>query len=140
MRDDKITILVLQETHLTQDHTTILNGIFSDSLLITSSLDQNHPHSKEVAIVFNKRLLGSKNEKINILGVYPPNDPTENKHFWETIHDSIINLLQPDVILGDFNFVEDPLDGLPAHFDSPNTTEAWCSLKFHLHLTNGWRK
>ncbi|KAG6331238.1 hypothetical protein ID866_7852 [Astraeus odoratus] len=92
MGDDKIAILVLQETHLTQDHTTTLNEIFSDSLLITSSLDQNHPHSKGVAIVFNRRLLGHNNEKINILGVYTSNDPTGNKHFWKIIHSSIINL------------------------------------------------
>ncbi|KAG6330199.1 hypothetical protein ID866_8891, partial [Astraeus odoratus] len=99
-----------------------------------------HPHSKGVAIVFNKRLLETKNEKINILGVYASNDSTKNKHFWEIIHDSITYIPQPDVILGDFNFMEDPLNRLSAHFDSSNTIETWCTLKSKLHLIDGWRK
>ncbi|KAG6327220.1 hypothetical protein ID866_11868 [Astraeus odoratus] len=60
MRDDKMAILVLQETYLSDNHINTLNRMFSDCLLITSSLVQDHPHSEGVAILFNKRLLGSK--------------------------------------------------------------------------------
>ncbi|KAG6328086.1 hypothetical protein ID866_11003 [Astraeus odoratus] len=80
-----------------------------------------------------------KDESINILNIYSPNKPTENRAFWEEIHDSIIHIPQPDVILGDFNFVKDPMDRLPAIYDNQNTIEAWCSLKSHLTLSDGWR-
>ena len=46
-------------------------------------------------------------ERINVLNIYAPNDPICNAAFWERIHDNIINLPQPDVILGNFNFIED---------------------------------
>ena len=74
-----------------------------------------------------------------MLNIYAPNDPTCNATLWETIHDGIANLPQPDVILGNFNFVEDLLDRLPAHFDNPTTIENWQSLKSHLSLTDSWR-
>ena len=77
-------------------------------------------------------------KRINILNVYTPNDPNENTLMWEKIHDAILNLPQPDIIMGDFNFIEDPLDRLPAHNDNPNTIDAWQALKSHLSLTNGW--
>ena len=71
-----------------------------------------------------------------MLNIYSPNDPTCNATLWEMIHDSIANLPQPNVILGNFNFVEDPLDRLPAHFNNPTMIQNWQSLKSHLSLTD----
>ena len=159
VRDDKIAILALQETHLNQDQTESINNMFQDSLHVIASADPENQASKGVALVINKRLLGARDidhyelcpgrallisipwhlqERINVLNIYTPNDPTSNAALWERIHDDIVNLPQPDVILGDFNFVEDPLDRLPAHFDNPSTIDNWQSLKSHLSLTDGW--
>ena len=160
VRDDKIAVLALQETHLNQDQTDRINSMFQDTLHIVASADPENHNSKGVALVINKRLLGAHDidhyellpgrallvsipwnsqNRINVLNIYAPNDPTRNATLWETIHDGIINLPQPDIILGDFNFVEDPLDRLPAHFDNPTTVDNWQSLKSHLSLTDGWR-
>ena len=76
-------------------------------------------------------------KRINILNVYAPNDPNKNTLMWEKIHNAILNLPQPDIIMGDFNFIEDPLDRLPAHHDNPNTIDTWQALKSHLSLTDG---
>ena len=159
VRDDKIAILALQETHLNQDQTDNINSMFQDTLHVIASADLENCASKGVALVINKRLLGVRDidhyelcpgrallisipwhlqERINVLNIYAPNDPTCNVAFWERIHNNIINLPQPDVILGDFNFVEDPLDRLPAHFDNPTTVVNWQSFKSHLSLTDGW--
>ena len=160
VRDDKIAILALQETHLNQEQTDSINIMFKDTLYVVASADPESHTSKGVALVINKRLLGvndidpyellpgrallvsipwNPQIRINILNVYAPNDPTSNAALWESIHDGIINLPQPDVILGDFNFVEDPLDRLPAHSDNPATVDNWQSLKSHLSLTDGWQ-
>lgn len=82
----------------------------------------------------------TREEKLNILNVYAPNDPSENQRFWETIHDNIINLPQPDVLLGDFNIVEDSIDRIPAHPDHTNAVNALRALKSHLNLQDGWRQ
>ena len=160
VRDEKIAIMALQETHLNQEQTDSINNMFQDTLHVVASADPEMHTSKGVALVINKRLLGVKDidqyellpgrallvsipwnpqNRINILNIYAPNDPTSNAALWESIHEGIINLPQPDVILGDFNFVEDPLDRLPAHFDNPSIIDNWQSLKSHLSLTDGWR-
>ena len=160
VRDDKIAILALQETHLSQEQTDNINTMFQDTLHVLASADPENHTSKGVALVINKRLLGvcdidhyellpgrallasipwNPQNRINILNIYAPNDPTSNAALWESIHNGIINLPQPDVILGDFNFVEDPLDRLPAHFDNPMIIDNWQSLKSHLSLMDGWR-
>jgi len=160
MHDEKITILALQETHLDYDQAAGINEVFVDTLHVIASIDLDHCTSKGVALTFNKRILGIQDlshheiipgrallvsspwyqqEKINILNIYAPNDPSKNVALWEEIHDKILNLPQPDIILGDFNFVKDPLDRLPAHFDNQNTVETWRALKSHLCLTDGWR-
>ena len=160
VHDDKIAILTLQETHLTQEQTDNINTMFQDTLHVIASVDPENHAARGVTMVINKRLLGVRDidhyelhpgrallvsipwhlqDRINILNVYAPNDPTCSAELWERIHEGIINLPQPDVILGDFNFVEDPLDRLPAHYDNAMTIDNWQSLKSHLHLTDGWR-
>ncbi|KAL4064828.1 Endonuclease/exonuclease/phosphatase [Scleroderma yunnanense] len=144
--DEKITILALQETHLDPTQATIINEMFSDTLHIIALSDPDHCASKGIALVINKRILGIKDishydlapgrallvstlwyqqERINILNIYAPNDPNENSTLWKKIHNGILNLPQPDIIL--------------AHCDNPNIIETWQSLKSHLSLTDGWQ-
>ncbi|KIO14619.1 hypothetical protein M404DRAFT_108999, partial [Pisolithus tinctorius Marx 270] len=161
MRDDRLAILALQETHLDATQAASLNDTFTDTLHVITSIDPAHPAAKGVAIAFNKCLVKTREvkthdivpgrallitmpwyqqEKLNILNVYAPNDPSENQRFWETIHDNIINLPQPDVLLGDFNIVEDSIDRIPAHPDHTNAVNALRALKSHLNLQDGWRQ
>ena len=60
MRDDKIAILALQETHLNQDQIDNINTMFQDTLHIIASADPENCMSKGVALVINKRLLGTR--------------------------------------------------------------------------------
>ncbi|KIN93066.1 hypothetical protein M404DRAFT_36430 [Pisolithus tinctorius Marx 270] len=110
MRDDHLAILALQETHLDETQAASLNDTFIDTLHIITSTDPDHPLARGVAIALNKCLVKMHEEKLNILNIYAPNDPSENQWFWETIHDNIINLPQPDMLLGNFNIVEDSID------------------------------
>ncbi|KIO04156.1 hypothetical protein M404DRAFT_144507 [Pisolithus tinctorius Marx 270] len=161
MRDDHLAILALQETHLSPMQATSLNEIFTDTLFVVTSIDPNHPSAKGVAIMLNKHLVKMNDihvheiipgrailmtmhwyqqEKLNLLNVYAPNEPSENQKFWETIHDNLINLPQPDVLLGDFNVVEDSIDRIPAHQDHANAVNALRALRSHLNLQDSWRQ
>lgn len=56
--------------------------------------------------------------KLTILVIYVPNLPTSNAKPWENINISLTNkcwLPWPQIMLGDFNMVEDAIDHLPMH-------------------------
>jgi len=57
MRDQKIAILAVQETHLTNDQLADLNRLFERQLIFYNTADNENTNSKGVAIVINKRLL-----------------------------------------------------------------------------------
>jgi exonuclease III len=83
-----------------------------------------------------------REEKINVLGVYAPNDPADNAKFWKDIEihfDTHTNLQKPEVMAGDFNMVEDAIDRLPMHEDLYSQVEALNDLKSKLNLKDGWR-
>ncbi|KAI5992681.1 hypothetical protein EDD15DRAFT_2388189 [Pisolithus albus] len=141
MRDDRIAILALQETHVSPAQADELNNLFSDTLHIIACIDPSHTSAKGVAIVLNKCLVKTldvntheiipgrailismpwyQQERLNVLNVYGPNDPSQNQNFWDEIHDKIMYLPQPDVLLGDFNIIKDSIDRLPAHTDNAN--------------------
>ncbi|KAG2744731.1 DNase I-like protein, partial [Suillus brevipes Sb2] len=160
MKEKKIGILAVQETHLSKDDETSLNETFNKRLKIISSIDPEHGNAKGVAIVLNKHLTSSqeathkeiipgrailvqlpwtKGEKITILAVYAPNDPSKNGAFWEEVQTNLTGLPTPDVLLGDFNIVEDALDRLPPKQDNEHATVALMRLKLSLDLRDGWR-
>jgi hypothetical protein len=121
-----------------------LNNLFKQRLHIISSIDPQHTNSGGIAIVLNKNIANvhnikkyvlipgcamlvlvpwHQNTEIHILVIYAPNSVSENQQFWSDIvsklRDPIIP--HPDVLLGDFNFVEDALDRLPSRSDSEQT-------------------
>jgi len=53
--------------------------------------------------------------KISVLAVYSPNALKDIKDFWKLITDqtSTNPQLKPNVVLGDFNLVEDAIDRIP---------------------------
>ncbi len=130
---------------------------------IIFSEDPDSENARGVAIVLNKDITNINNmtateivpgrallletvwhgtERLSILGVYAPNDAAENGLFWakireyfETHHDTPA----PDIVLGDMNVVEEPIDRLPMHADSEAATDELDNLKTALNLIDGWR-
>ncbi|KAF8240551.1 hypothetical protein L208DRAFT_1528123, partial [Tricholoma matsutake] len=79
--------------------------------------------------------------EIHILGIYAPNSVNENQQFWSDIVSKLRDPLvpPPDILLGDFNFVEDALDRLPSRYNSENITDS-SVLKSNLDLHDGWHQ
>ena len=80
--------------------------------------------------------------QIKILNVYAPNDAKENENFWTELNNMTLARpdLRPDLMLGDFNLVEDGLDRLPCHLDDASAVAALGELKSNLSLVDGWRR
>jgi exonuclease III len=161
MREQKIGILALQETHMTEELKDSIETTFK-RLLILSCSDPESPNSKGVAIVLNRDITNCENVKctsiipgramavsipwhardvLNILAIYAPNEPTENRDFWIDLKRRQENNEFPkaNVMLGDFNIVEDSLDRLPSHGDRAQAVRALRELKHSLGLIDGWR-
>lgn len=160
MKDQKLGILALQETHLTKDDEATLNSTPGLRIHIKSSIDPARTNAKGVAIVMNKNLVNTsgvkvhdlvpgrallviipwrKDDSLKILAIYAPNDPQTNQYFWDQIHSQLRGLPKPDILLGDFNLVEDALDHLPPKQDSQGATLKLNELKTNLKLRDGWR-
>jgi hypothetical protein len=60
IREKRIAVLAVQETHLTKSEEDNLNEIFQTNLHIISSIDPERPNVAGVAIVLNKKLTASK--------------------------------------------------------------------------------
>ncbi|KAK0473528.1 hypothetical protein EDD18DRAFT_1313817 [Armillaria luteobubalina] len=139
MREKKICVLTLQETHLSEEYTQAVQTLYGKQLSIHFSACTENPTGKSgVAIVLNKDLV--KTDKVETtelipapwhagtiftwLAIYAPNDKKENK----------------EIMSRDFNFVEDPTDRLPIHKDNKQTVEAFHAFKKQLNLRDGWRE
>ncbi|KAI0741087.1 Endonuclease/exonuclease/phosphatase, partial [Earliella scabrosa] len=159
MRDNRIAVMALQETHLTNERHETLRRLFGDVLEIVSSPDPDNPTgARGVAIAINKRILThgatacttlvpgravkatlSQREgaSIEVLAVYAPNDSANNARFWEYLRND--NRSQCDIMLGDFNLVEDAIDRLPSRHDDASATDELSQLRTKLGLVDGWR-
>ena len=164
MREQKIAILAVQETHLDEAMTNNLNNQFVSRLRIWNSPDPINPNAgRGIAIILNKHLTSWKeatvrdiipgrailmsmpwqgNAVLNILAIYAPNVPQENVDFWTTLADKWTeeNLPIPDIMLGDFNLVEEAIDRLPAHRDNPPAVSKLSNFKALHALRDGWRR
>ena len=80
---------------------------------------------------------------ITILNVYAPNAPHENRDFWTKLNEMFKQpekkLKKPDLMLGDFNLVEDAIDRLPCKGDNENVVEELQKLKHEIKVQDGWR-
>lgn len=107
VRQQKISILCLQETHLTPEHALQLRQLFGHRLDIECSHPTEHPAaSAGVAFVINKELLAppqthhvehvpgrasslsltwAADHTLTITNVYAPNSPNAHAAFWDTI-------------------------------------------------------
>ncbi|KAJ7168416.1 Endonuclease/exonuclease/phosphatase, partial [Mycena crocata] len=160
VRDRKIGILALQETHLSPNDVEDIHKVFEKRLQIYATIDPASPQSKGVAIVINKEIsniIGIKTHELipgralhltipwhaeaelTVLAVYAPNDAEENARFLDLLEVKTRNLRKPDIVLGDFNMVEDGIDRLPHHKDPNVVVEAMRKLKSKHNLRDGWR-
>jgi exonuclease III len=161
LRDTRTGIISLQEAHLTEEVVNKIHTLFSSRMKVTFSQGDN-PRAAGVAFVINKdisihqgivthelvpgcALLISipwhSNLLLTILNIYAPNTPSENKKFWQGLSNSLDSQLvpYPDILMGDFNMVEDTIDCLPSHNDNANACNALSDLKKQLSVIDGWR-
>ena len=162
LREEKICILAVQETHLSPGTIIELHNQFPSRLHILNSSDPGQPNAKGVAFVLNKQRAAWKEAKtieiipgraillvipwlrttiLNVLAIYAPNTPSENSEFWDKLYNEWTskNHPIPDVMLGDFNMVEDHIDRLPAHGDSMQSVSSLARFKNLISMQDGWR-
>ena len=163
MRDEKIAILAVQETHLDGQNTLAIHEALGKRLLILNSQPEDNPRSSAgVAFILNKDLVDTKqvkqfelikgraiaikltwknNEETVLINVYAPNKKKENQLFWEKTNEERINsrLRAPDFVLGDFNITEDPIDRIPAKHDNTGAVNALRDFRLNLGIQDQWR-
>jgi hypothetical protein len=165
MRDKRISVLAVQEAHMDEDRRAETEKIHGQRLRIFASADKDKPTAKAgVAIVFNRDLLDTsqicaeevipgqamlakfqlrRGTKVIALAVYAHNNPSANAKMWGNIMQAYIdnpNLERPNMIIGDFNMVEDAIDRMPSREDQRSTVTSLQSLKTMLSLEDGWRE
>ncbi|EKM57928.1 uncharacterized protein PHACADRAFT_89185, partial [Phanerochaete carnosa HHB-10118-sp] len=79
---------------------------------------------------------------IHLLNVYASNDPSDNQCFWTQLSD-IWELNKPlipkaNIMLNDFNLIEDELDRFPPHADHAKAVTELNALKTRLNLYDSW--
>ncbi|KAG0694783.1 Endonuclease/exonuclease/phosphatase [Suillus ampliporus] len=128
MREEKIGILCLQETHLSDEHERQIESLFSRRLLVLNSQDPSRPGSSAgVAFVLNKEMINISNIKW--------------LRFWDIVRTKWQQerLGTLDMMMGDFNITEDPLDRAPSKPDNEQAVEALRNFRSDLNLQDTWR-
>ncbi|KAF9031940.1 Endonuclease/exonuclease/phosphatase, partial [Panaeolus papilionaceus] len=161
IREDKIDILAIQETHLTPEKVDSLH-IQYPRIHILNSIDPNQTNSKGVAIVMNKHRTRwrettsteliprraiivnapwKNDDTLRILAIYAPNEAESQVIFWDQLYKIIEeeNIGKPDLMLGDFNVVESKIDRDPPNQDAPAVIEALQQFRTEHDLQDVWR-
>ncbi|EPS94212.1 hypothetical protein FOMPIDRAFT_1033460 [Fomitopsis schrenkii] len=163
LREGKIGVLALQETHLSDDDLATIKTLYGRRLCVFNSPDPDNPTAtRGVAIVLNRELMDTSSvhtkevvpgrallvttnwhagRTITILNVYAPNDVSQNTAFWTTLGKAFAgdNLRKPDIMTGDFNLVEEAIDRIPAKDSPDKPLSALRDLLTSLRLHDGWR-
>jgi exonuclease III len=163
MKREKIAILAVQETHLDEASTTEIHRAFGKRLVIHNSQLENNPRtSAGVAFVLNKELIKTdqvktfelikgravaikltwiNNEEATLINVYAPNRRSDHEPFWEETRREWErrNLGKPDLILGDFNITEEPIDRIPAKHDNEAASRAIRGFRLAMGVQDQWR-
>lgn len=162
MRKRRISVLTLQETHLTKKHVEEIHTIYGKRLRIFHSSNPERPSERAgVVVVLNRELVKTEEAEITELipgqalllqapwhaetwltwlVIYAPNKTQENQDFWIRLTEiwEEWRLPKPDGMSGDFNFVEDAIDRLPVHGDNTELVTTFKALKESLRLCDGW--
>src|SRR5258707_8182060 len=163
IKDQKIAVLALQETHLDDTRMQDINRCFSKSLETFNSSDPRNPRTTAgVAIVLNRVLIAMQNvqtynlkkgcaifmklkwadtEEISILNIYAPNDGRHHPDFWKNLECKRRrkHLPKPDFVLGDFNLTEDPIDRSPPKEGNRRVIEALREARTAWGTQDQWR-
>lgn len=159
IRSSRISVMCLQETHLTADHVDQLHrpGLFGRRLRIISSHPTTNPTaSAGTAFVINRELLSpphtqhvehipgrasslsltwAADHSLTITNIYAPNSPHAHAVFWDTIQKDLESkAIRPDLLLGDFNIVEDALDRSPQHADHAPAIDTLRTLRESINV------
>ncbi|OJT09005.1 Transposon TX1 uncharacterized 149 kDa protein [Trametes pubescens] len=164
MKEKRLAVLAVQEAHLTEDRLRALNVLFASQLLVLASPDpENASGAGGVAFVFSrKHLKGADpvldvvrpgraasvvfpwavNRSLTILNVYAPNCSAKNAEFWTELKEHYVGMgaAKPDILLGDFNVVDDPADRIPSRADAAAAVEALAHLRALLGVVDSWRR
>jgi ribonuclease HI/exonuclease III len=168
IRDRRIGILALQETHLDDKELELLRRTYGRRLIIINSAppdEEDVTASAGVAFVLNKEVIETSeysvtevipgraallsmtwrdNQKISVLNVYGHNQTIDQREQWETIEKywERNNVTKPDFVVGDFNIVEDKLDRAPMNdsYENQVTLEAFIKMRETLGVEDAWRR
>ncbi|KAI0667421.1 Endonuclease/exonuclease/phosphatase, partial [Trametes maxima] len=158
-RDEKVAVLALQETHLSNERLAELNRLFGPQLEVVASQDpENELGARGVAFAINRRVLKdavvrfgvvvpgraatlqiqwSETRTLKVMNVYGPNVQSDGEAFWVELNRSRLGRI--DLMVGDFNVVEEATDRLPAREDASRNVNALDTLKKKLRVRDGWR-
>ncbi|TBU36053.1 Endonuclease/exonuclease/phosphatase, partial [Dichomitus squalens] len=161
MRQERIAVLAVQETHLTEQLTEQANAENPTIMIISNSTQSN---KEGVAYIINRRELnleiarytheilipnrasrlklswGTDNE-LDLINVYMPNEPLEKIQCIQTVEQKLSEAegVENPIIMGDWNFVEEAIDRSPMHEDDNRIKDAFRVLKHKYNLIDGWR-
>ncbi len=168
MSEHRIGVLLLQETHLTQERVAAIHKMFAKRIRVLYSAPPDAPTQREgVAVVLNARYVKTKDAKAvvvvpgkalqvsipcpggeskTVLCVYAPTSHgvAERQAFFEEVlryYEEHPQCSKPQLMAGDFNNVEDGLDRLPVNEGPDRSIHALDQLKASLGLmvADGWR-
>jgi len=163
MRESKIGLLALQETHLSEQLADQVSTLYQRRLTtLNSPLADNPTGSAGVAFVINKELINAEEVKLHTLipgrailisfkwhsnasvtaiNIYAPNDMSKHPQFWKELKENWANLHlpQPDLLMGDFNLTEDIIDRAPARYDNENAVSALRDCRQSMGVRDAWR-
>lgn len=162
IRENKIGILALQEMHMSDDIADKIKETFGKRIHLLRTEDPTQQNARGVAIIINKEMIKhqeitskviiegralsiripwGQNRNLEIMAIYAPNAPAENRDFWWEIQEKINQkeIAKPNIMLGNFNLVKDMLDRLPSHNNNLETVRALRELKADCTLIDGWR-
>ena len=159
MREHKITILTLIDTHWDETFVTDLKTRSKALQFFCSHESTNRGGIafivdvsvwKPVEIKFTNLIQGRSallrarytNDELNIATVYVPNKKEEKIETLTTLRNKLRDTpnLENLILTGDFNMVESEIDRRPSHPDDPDIVNEMNRLKIELGLIDGWRR
>ena len=163
LRDNKIAVLALQETHLDEECIETIESCFGKSFNLFYSSDPEEPRTKNgVAIIINKALIPAgdvllhdlvpgraimiqlkwpDNNQLSIINIYAPVNRREQPEFWASVETRRREktLPRPDFLLGDFNLTEDAIDRAPPKYDDNRAAETLRDIRLSWEIQDQWR-
>ncbi|EPS98429.1 hypothetical protein FOMPIDRAFT_1126458, partial [Fomitopsis schrenkii] len=162
MRENKIGILALQETHMDEETVERVHQLYGRRIHVAHSQTRGTVNAGGVAFALNRELVNMEGmisttviegralhlsmnwhggRKLTLLNVYAPNNASENANFWTTLGEEVnrLRLTKPDTMMGDCNLVEEAIDRLPVREDNQTAVDALRDLLRSWGMTDGWR-